>query len=107
MNPQWFGPRLRELREARGWTQLELAGRAVPPMTREGVAQLETGRREPAWRTVLALCQALGVTPDGFTQEPSADAPPKPGRPKKAEAADQEKPAAPRPAAKKRKGKNS
>ncbi len=52
-------------------------------MTRGGVAQLETGRRSPAWETVLALCEALGVSCEEFRQAP-ADAPKKgPGRPPK------------------------
>ena len=82
MNADWFAGRLRELREASGLTQQELAGRAG--LTREGVAQLETGRREPAWRTVLALCQALRVECGEFTKEPATLPERRRGRPPKA-----------------------
>jgi transcriptional regulator with XRE-family HTH domain len=81
MNAEWFAPRLHEMREQRGWTQQHLAD--VSGLTREGVAQLETGRREPAWRTVIALCKALEVTADAFLQEPSARPDVKRGRPRK------------------------
>jgi transcriptional regulator with XRE-family HTH domain len=77
----WFAGRLRELREAAGWTQGELAGRAG--LTREGVAQLETGRRKPAWETVLALCDALGVSSEEFRKAPRVSSPPRAGRPPK------------------------
>jgi transcriptional regulator with XRE-family HTH domain len=82
MNAEWFAARLRELREQSALTQQQLADAAS--LTREGVAQLETGRREPAWRTVVALCQALSVTADAFLQEPSAPPDTKRGRPRKA-----------------------
>jgi putative transcriptional regulator len=82
MNADWFSGRLRELREASGLTQQELAGRAG--LTREGVAQLETGRREPAWRTVVALCQALGVECGEFIKEPAPFPEHRRGRPPKA-----------------------
>src|SRR5689334_16851970 len=68
MNPEWFAARLRELRGGAGLTQQQLADKAG--LTREGVAQVETGRSEPAWRTVVALCDALGVSCDAFLREP-------------------------------------
>jgi transcriptional regulator with XRE-family HTH domain len=81
MNPEWFAGRLRELREAAGFTQQQLADKAG--LTREGVAQLETERREPSWRTVVSLCQALGVSCEAFLKEPAAGHEPRPGRPRK------------------------
>src|SRR5262245_41376685 len=82
MKPEWFSTRLQEVRTAAGLTQAELAERAG--LTREGIAQLETGRRKPAWETVLALCAALGVDCTVFTKEPNTPAAaPRPGRPKK------------------------
>jgi transcriptional regulator with XRE-family HTH domain len=77
----WFAGRLRELREGAGLTQTELAGRAG--LTREGVAQLETGRRKPAWETVLALCQALECSCEAFTRPPAERPAAGPGRPRK------------------------
>ncbi|HEY7425026.1 MAG TPA: helix-turn-helix transcriptional regulator [Gemmataceae bacterium] len=81
MNPEWFAGRLRELREAAGFTQQQLADKAG--LTREGVAQLETERREPSWRTVVSLCQALGVSCEAFLKEPASGHKPGPGRPRK------------------------
>ena len=79
MQAEWFGPRLKELREAAGLTQQELAERAG--MTREGIAQLETGRREPAWRSVVALCQVLGVGCGEFLKAPARRMRTRRGRP--------------------------
>ena len=92
----WFKDRLRELRTAAGLTQGELAEKAG--LTRVGVAQLEIGRRKPAWETVLALCKALGVTCEEFTVKPSVTPEEEPeaprrGRPKKVVAPSAESPA--------------
>ena len=82
MSADYFGRRLRELREAAGLTQQELANRAGIKLG--GVRDLEQSRNNPTWPTVLALCNALGVKCEAFTQEPTADAePPKRGRPRK------------------------
>src|SRR3954464_4719993 len=81
MRADWFSGRLRELREAAGLTQQQLAEKAG--LTREGVAQLETGRREPTWRTVVALCGALAVDPDEFLKQPAERPPSARGRPRK------------------------
>ena len=79
-----FASRLRELRNAAGLTQPELAERAG--LTKDGIAHLEQGRRSPSWETVCALCKALGVDPNAFTVEPGPDTPsPQRGRPRKAE----------------------
>jgi transcriptional regulator with XRE-family HTH domain len=82
MEDEYFAGRLRELREAAGWTQQQLADAAG--LTREGVAQLETGRRAPVWKSVLMLAKALGVSCDAFAQPPAEREPPGPGRPPKA-----------------------
>lgn len=63
-----FAGRLRELREARGLSQAQLA--EVAGMHRFGVAKLEQGVREPAWATVIALAAALGCTPNDFLPPP-------------------------------------
>src|SRR5690349_11322316 len=95
----WFAGRLRELREGAGLTQAELAERAG--LTREGVAQLETGRRKPAWETVLALCEALSCSCEAFTHPPTERPPPGPGRPRKGSV---EAPVPKRPRGRPRKG---
>ena len=55
-------------------------------MTRSGVAQLEQGRNKPSWDTVLALCKALQVSCEAFTQEPTQRPQAGRGRPRKAAA---------------------
>ena len=59
-----FADRLRELRHAVGLSQPELAKKAG--MTKAGICNLEQGRRGASWNTVVALAEALGVTPDAF-----------------------------------------
>jgi transcriptional regulator with XRE-family HTH domain len=62
-----FARRLRELRDAAGLTQAQLAEKAG--LHRQGIAKLENGEREPAWGTVRALARALGVTCSAFESE--------------------------------------
>lgn len=81
MGKDYFAGRLRELREAAGLTQTGLAEKAG--MTRIGIAQLETGKRSPAWESVLALSTALGVSVEAFTQAPAKREHKGPGRPKR------------------------
>ncbi len=81
MKAEWFAGRLRELREAAGLTQQQLALRAS--MAWRTITHLEGGDRKPSWETVLALCQALGVSPEAFLQEPADRPPPGRGRPRK------------------------
>jgi transcriptional regulator with XRE-family HTH domain len=54
-----FAARLRELRDAAGLSQAQLADRAG--MHLHGITKLEQGDREPSWATVLALAKALEV----------------------------------------------
>jgi len=72
-----FGTRLRALRERVGLTQKQLAERAG--LHPQGVVKLERGEREPAWTTVLALADALGVNCLAFVEQsdPSPSAAPK------------------------------
>lgn len=97
----WFAGRLRELREGVGLTQSQLADKSG--LTREGVAQLETGRRKPAWETVLALCGALDVSCESFTTPPREQPARSAGRPAKPKASTEGQ-RAKRSAGKKRKG---
>jgi transcriptional regulator with XRE-family HTH domain len=83
MDADYFAARLKELREQAGLTQQELAERTG--FTASGVSQWEMGRRVPAWPHVVALAEALGVTPDAFLAEPQARPPAGRGRPRKAE----------------------
>lgn len=68
MDATVFGTRLRAIRTDAGLTQKELAETAG--LTAAGVAQLEQGRREPTWRSAVALAAALGVALDDFARPP-------------------------------------
>src|SRR2546429_6835010 len=81
MEAEWFGARLKEIREAAGLTQPQLADRAG--MNRFGIAKLEQGVTKPAWETVLALASALGVSCEAFTSAPTERERPGRGRPAK------------------------
>jgi transcriptional regulator with XRE-family HTH domain len=83
---EWFAGRLRELREAAGWTQEQLAERVG--VKREAVARWEAGKREPGWSNVLALAEALGVDCTAFARPPTERPPTAPGRPKRGPAAE-------------------
>src|SRR4051794_9045235 len=76
----WFGGRLRELREAKGWTRKQLA--ELASLSESGVRDLELSNRKPAWETVLALSAALGVDCTAFPQPPADREPAGPGGPK-------------------------
>jgi transcriptional regulator with XRE-family HTH domain len=69
--PSGFGRRLRQAREGRDMTLLDLATAVGKPY--QNIARLERGEVEPTWPTVLILAAALGVTPDAFTDPPPGD----------------------------------
>jgi transcriptional regulator with XRE-family HTH domain len=96
-----FGKRLKELREQAGLTQPQLAERAN--LSKAGIANLEQGRTSPVWATVQALCIALDVSSEVFTQEP-ADRPDV-GRGRPRNASTEDKPKRPRGRPKKGTGK--
>jgi transcriptional regulator with XRE-family HTH domain len=85
----WFAGRLRELREAAGLTQEQLAERVG--VKREAIARWEANRREPGWSNVVALARALGVNCLAFLQEPAAAPAPIKGRPRKGPTEDKPK----------------
>jgi transcriptional regulator with XRE-family HTH domain len=77
-----FAARLRELREARGWTQQDLAGRAG--VSAISVTRYESGGRVPDFDAVLALAGALGVDCTAFCEQPATrHRKRRPGRPRK------------------------
>jgi transcriptional regulator with XRE-family HTH domain len=53
--------RLKQLRALRGWSQAKLAAELDPPVTREYIARLETGRHDPPLSTLERLAKALKV----------------------------------------------
>src|SRR3954454_162347 len=77
-----FAARLKELREAAGLTQEELAERSG--VTRPGLFKIEQGVRVPRWDTVLALAEALGVSVAASAEDPAGR--PARGRPAAEEA---------------------
>jgi putative molybdopterin biosynthesis protein len=54
------GARLRLARQARGYSQQQLAGMA--DVSRQAVSAVESGHSDPSLRVALALAQALGMT---------------------------------------------
>lgn len=78
--PEWFGIQLKSLRQEAGLTQKALAERAGL-RSEMGIRDIEQGRRNPAWETVLALCKALGCSADTFMQAPDGTPETQPGRP--------------------------
>jgi transcriptional regulator with XRE-family HTH domain len=64
MGAMTFGEKLAELREARGWTQGELA--AACGTTAGVVRAWEADRREPLLSAAKRLAAALGVSLDVF-----------------------------------------
>lgn len=52
--------RIRELREAKGWGQRELAERSG--VSQSAISDIENGKRDPSIKTVKKVAIALGVT---------------------------------------------
>jgi transcriptional regulator with XRE-family HTH domain len=75
-----FGRRLRELREAAGLTQTELADKVG--MVYQAIAKYERAATEPSWSVVVRLADAMSVSTDDFrepdTDQPAADDEPEP-----------------------------
>lgn len=79
-----IGMRLKELREAKGLTQKQLADAAN--ISQRTVSHIEQGRNEPTLSTAASLARVLDVTVNSFLEPPSATTEPAPrGRPTKAE----------------------
>lgn len=63
------GRRVRELRQARGWTQETLA--KLAGLSRSYVPKLEAGfARNPTWETIQRLAAVLGVPPEELIGRP-------------------------------------
>ena len=65
---QRFGPRLKEIRLSRGWTQRDLAERAGLPVNTVG--RFERGELVPVWTKAVLLADVLGVSVEEFNREP-------------------------------------
>jgi transcriptional regulator with XRE-family HTH domain len=66
-----FGARLRELRQAAGLTQEQLAIKAGVKVGT--LRDIEQSRNSPRWKTVLALSEALGVSCEAFRPAAAAE----------------------------------
>ncbi|MEV0963208.1 helix-turn-helix transcriptional regulator [Streptomyces sp. NPDC049910] len=62
-----FGRRLRQLRQQRGKSQVELTG---PGMSATYLSRLESGSRRPTERSVAYLAERLGIPVESFEQQP-------------------------------------
>jgi Zn-dependent peptidase ImmA (M78 family)/transcriptional regulator with XRE-family HTH domain len=76
--PLFDGARLRLAREARAWTQKELA-RQIGEVTPAAISQFESGDSKPSAQTLTRVAEALrfpisffGVTPQSQTESPGA-----------------------------------
>jgi molybdate-binding protein/transcriptional regulator with XRE-family HTH domain len=58
--PSGTGAELRIARQARGFSQEQLA--SIAGVTRQGISALESGRSDPSLRVALALARALGLS---------------------------------------------
>ena len=56
-----LGARIRQCRLARGLTQLDVAARVVPPVTRASIANLELGQQRVLVHTLVQLAAILDV----------------------------------------------
>lgn len=54
--------RLRQARQAKGWTLDELAARLIPPVTRGTVSHWEAGRSAPKRDNLMQLARIFGVS---------------------------------------------
>lgn len=80
MPEKFFSRRLRTLRDAAKLTQAKLA--ELAGMSEAGIKQLESGRREPSFETVLTIAAALGVNLADFDPSNEAPEPPPPKKPR-------------------------
>ncbi len=70
-----FGLRLKELRDAKGMTQEDLAEKAE--LFRTYLSRIETGGANPTLTVIHQLADALGVTPDRLLHLPEISEVPK------------------------------
>ncbi len=64
---QHFGRQLRNLREAKGWSQEELADQCN--IHRTYVSQLERGLKSPTLRLFWTLCHSLEIVPSHYLSQ--------------------------------------
>lgn len=62
-----LGKRIKELRKARGWRQIDLAAHAE--IGKNHICELERGTREIGLRYLVAIAQALDMTPSELLRD--------------------------------------
>lgn len=70
MEPAEFGAKVRILREAVGWTQLELADRLG--VAQRTISHIEQGRNLPSIETAFAMADIFGIDINEFRKLPKA-----------------------------------
>jgi transcriptional regulator with XRE-family HTH domain len=63
-----LGERVAQLRDAKGWSQQDLADKSGIP--RRTIQNLEYGEGSPRLDTLIEVCKALGTTLDALTGQP-------------------------------------
>jgi len=81
LSAEHFAARLKELREAAGLSQKELA--KLMGLSQQAIALWENGQRDPSWPKAVALAEALGVDVGEFLRKPGEAPPRGRGRPPK------------------------
>ncbi len=69
-----IGERVRQLREAAGMSQYQLA--KLAGVLGSSLSRIEKGERDPSWTTVVKLARALGAPLTEFDLDPPDDPPP-------------------------------
>ena len=62
-----LGRRIRELRKAKGWRQIDLAAHAK--LSQNHICDLERGQAEVGLKTLESLAEALGTTMDRILKD--------------------------------------
>lgn len=62
-----LGKKIRALRRARGWRQIDLAAHAE--LSKTHVCELEVGKREVGLETLVKIAEALEVKPSELLKE--------------------------------------
>ncbi|MDO4650835.1 MAG: helix-turn-helix transcriptional regulator, partial [Eubacteriales bacterium] len=62
-----IGSRIRQRREEKGITQVDLA--VVCQVTREQIQRIENGNKRPSFEVLGAICQELNITADYIIQD--------------------------------------
>ncbi len=65
--PPTFGPRLRQLRQSKGYSTVYAFCKAHK-LDQTAVGRLENGQRQPSWEMVQRLALALGVGVEEFNK---------------------------------------